>query len=489
MPSTYKTPGVYIEEVSKFPPSVAAVDTAIPAFIGYTEKAEKNGENLFPNAAENIPPVAVRISSLLDYEKYFGKAPVPQMLNVYLNDENKVEKVEAAPLFYLYDSLKMFYNNGGKSCYIVSVGAYNNEVFDKQDFVDGIDALKKEDEPTLLLFPDAQRFLDTDIGYLQSYALKHCNDLQDRFCIFDVKNSGKHSDPETESLSFRNNVGSSYLKYGAAYYPYIKSIFSYNFSYSDLMLFKDTVEIQFSVISSNPDIVTELETALTEGVEDIIKEKETKLIENDPVYKEIVEAVRRERIVLPPSGPMAGIYASVDRDRGVWKAPANININSVIAPVLKLDDTQQENLNVDTTAGKSINAIRSFTGKGPAIVWGARTLAGNDNEWRYISVRRFFIMAEESIAKATKQFVFEANDANTWVRVRAMIENFLTLQWRAGALAGAKPEHAFYVKIGLGETMTASDIQEGKMIVQVGMAVVRPAEFIVLEFSHKMQES
>ena len=98
-------------------------------------------------------------------------------------------------------------------------------------------------------------------------------------------------------------------------------------------------------------------------------------------------------------------------------------------------------------------------------------------------------MVEESVKKATSQFVFEPNDANTWVKVRAMIENFLTLQWRAGALAGAKQEHAFYVRVGLGQTMTAEDILNGYMHVEIGMAVVRPAEFIVLKFSHKLQES
>ena len=113
-----------------------------------------------------------------------------------------------------------------------------------------------------------------------------------------------------------------------------------------------------------------------------------------------------------------------------------------------MDDASQSNLNVHTT-GKSVNAIRFFSGKG-VLVWGARTLAGNDNEWRYISVRRFFNMVEESVKKASEPFVFEPNDANTWVKVRAMIENFLILQWRAGALAGAKAEHAFYVKVGLG---------------------------------------
>jgi phage tail sheath protein FI len=145
-------------------------------------------------------------------------------------------------------------------------------------------------------------------------------------------------------------------------------------------------------------------------------------------------------------------------------------------------------MNVDTTAGKSVNAIRSFTGRG-TLVWGARTLAGNDNEWRYISVRRFYNMVEESAKNATQGFVFQGNDANTWVKVRAMIENFLVLQWKAGALAGAKSDQAFYVRVGLGQTMTADDVLNGRMIVEIGMAVVRPAEFIVLRFSHMMQQA
>jgi uncharacterized protein len=180
--------------------------------------------------------------------------------------------------------------------------------------------------------------------------------------------------------------------------------------------------------------------------------------------------------------------ARVDNKRGVWKAPANESIASVVGPSFQISFDLQKNLNVDAVAGKSINAIRTFTGKG-TLVWGARTLAGNDNEWRYISVRRFFNMVEESSKKATEPFVFEPNDANTWVKVQGMIENFLTTLWRAGALQGAKPEHAFYVAVGLGKTMTALDILEGRMIVEIGMAVVRPAEFIILRFSHKMAES
>jgi phage tail sheath protein FI len=98
-------------------------------------------------------------------------------------------------------------------------------------------------------------------------------------------------------------------------------------------------------------------------------------------------------------------------------------------------------------------------------------------------------MVEESTKKASAQFVFEPNDANTWTKIRAMIENYLTLLWRDGALAGSKPEQAFFVKCGLGQTMTAQDILDGKLIVEIGMAAVRPAEFIILRFMHKLQEA
>jgi hypothetical protein len=207
-----------------------------------------------------------------------------------------------------------------------------------------------------------------------------------------------------------------------------------------------------------------------------------------PVYKNIINGVSNSLTVMPPSGAIAGVYALVDRTRGVWKAPANVSLNSVLAPATVFTASQLDNLNVDAVAGKSVNAIRYFTGKG-TLVFGARTLAGNDNEWRYVPVRRFFNMVEESCKKSTEPFVFEPNDANTWVKIQGMIENFLTTLWRQGALQGVKPEHAFYVAVGLGKTMTSLDILEGRLIVEIGMAVVRPAEFIILRFSHKLAES
>ncbi len=223
-------------------------------------------------------------------------------------------------------------------------------------------------------------------------------------------------------------------------------------------------------------------------VQAYITSLDTQLATASKLYGLIKKAIANTGVVTPPSGAMAGIYAAVDGSRGVWKAPANVALNSVIEPMVVIDDNLQGDLNIDPQTGKSINAIRAFTGKG-TLVWGARTLTGNDNDFRYIPVRRFFIMVEESVKLASYQFVFEPNASPTWVRIRAMIENYLTNLWRLGALAGSKPEQAFYVKVGLGQTMIFDDILNGKMIVEIGMAPVRPAEFIILRFTQIQQTS
>ncbi|MBC7974382.1 MAG: phage tail sheath family protein, partial [Myxococcales bacterium] len=209
---------------------------------------------------------------------------------------------------------------------------------------------------------------------------------------------------------------------------------------------------------------------------------------NTALYNDIKKQLADQRVELPPSAAMAGIYARVDRERGVWKAPANVSLSSVIGPTLQITSAQQELFNIDATSGKSINALRAFIGKG-TMVWGARTLAGNDNEWRYVNVRRLFIMIEESAKKATAFAVFEANDTSTWLKVKGMLESYLYGLWEQGALQGSKPEAAFYVSVGLGKTMTPQDVLEGRMIVEIGIAAVRPAEFIVLRFSHKLPEA
>jgi phage tail sheath protein FI len=842
MASTYKSPGAYIEEITKFPPSVAAVETAIPAFIGYTEKAEKNGESIF-----KIP---TKIESFLEFEQYFGGPPSREII-IRLNSANQFVKIERKAdkkPYLLYDSLRLFYDNGGGICYIVSVGDFATvpsigSVSLGTGILGGLKTLEKYDEPTLIACPDAVN-VDTGLYAFQQQSLLQCNKLQDRFLICDLLKSNEQKVGETHDervIQFRDNIGINYLKYGAAYTPWLRTSLpvdlrfrDVNFGYeggaipnaaSSLSLLlsitasssiqqllydldnsrkvvddlnaklvpggplvdagiKDlrdqikklqgdfmavynsaggtalgaynlvlpaiaqrireivlavralaatlptivttlsvpsntqTVEfklakdidnlkaqgraffnalathhkeivaeapavvmlapgvpltdtitflgypgpaltnvpidadtrLQYRIIAakkalfdqilvsagagataaaaaanvtnslfptandlkvaidaelaavgasagaaaiitlnglvaaalfprkialviarsfveeesafvapadlvntyiavppgipldianmiqsellklkqradlaatttttpgSNADVLTAITVLVTvqkefallaangavsiagsaiafyESVMSTAETYETtfdqSLLQSFGIYKSLIIKAGQDMMILPPCGGVAGVYASVDGNRGVWKAPANASISSVLGPDVMINVQDQEGLNVDPNAGKSINAIRYFTGKG-TLVWGTRTLAGNDNEWRYVPVRRFFNYAEESIKKATEPFVFEPNDLNTWVRVKAMIENFLTLEWRRGALAGSKPDSAFYVKVGLGETMTAVDILEGRMIIEVGMAVVRPAEFIILRFAHKMQE-
>ena len=273
-----------------------------------------------------------------------------------------------------------------------------------------------------------------------------------------------------DATAYRGTLGNDYLKYGASYYPFLETTLNYGFDES----------------------VVDIDTHNQTGggtIADLSGTTLSTLASSEPsLYRTVLAEIAKKRVVLSPCGSVAGIYARVDRDRGVWKAPANVGVRSVVGPVTKITHQEQEALNVDASTGKSINAIRVFAGKG-TLVWGSRTLAGNDNEWRYVPVRRLYIFIEESVKKATEFVVFEPNDAKTWLRTKTMIENFLTTLWRDGALAGAKPNEAFFVKVGLGETMTAIDILEGRMIIEIGMAAVRPAEFIILKFSHKMQES
>ena len=688
MATVYKTPGVYVQETPNQPPTVEQVETAVPAFIGYTEKAEKDGRLL-----TNIP---LRISSFADFTSYFGgkRAMDDSSITVITDEDNnyavKTVTVANGKQYFLYDSVRLFFDNGGSNCYIVSVGNYQTD-FNIDNEVSanalslGLQAIEEADDTTILLFPDAALIpsaLEKQFYNLQQEALKQCAKLQDRIAILDLHENADNPWP-APIQKFRDNIGISNLKYSAAYTPWIYTTYDITLPFSSFrynLKKKDGVtDIALAELSAEPAIINlistvdssltdvtlvkntisaicsaddsgEISTAATlsfngqtiEGryaelienvrtapshdvdvkagnvlafvrntallfttlsftrselnedllsyahsnflwrgaVEDLIaveknahvlsltgldntasvdalyntsevltnwlgstvntiggnaenydadppgstvtgldlfnafepdvaaslqklsafantllasatsyqKAAEDALYQQHPIIGDMVKNIKKHLSKLPPSGAVAGVYARVDSARGVWKAPANEGLHAVSAPTVHISANEQTNLNVDAVAGKSINAIRAFPGKG-TLVWGARTLMGNDNEWRYVSVLRFFNMVEKSCKKSTEQFVFEPNDANTWVKVQAMIENFLTALWRQGALQGTKPEHAFYVAVGLGKTMTALDILEGRMVLEIGMAALRPAEFILLKFSQKMSDS
>jgi phage tail sheath protein FI len=579
-----KTPGVYIEEISTLPASVAAVATAIPAFVGYTEKKVRNRQVL----PDNTP---VRITSMLEYIEIFGRA-FSENFDVTLTepnpDETDISISGAGSLspYLMYYQLQMYFTNGGGPCYVVSVGTYaespSGSDIDVTDLTAGVTALEEEDEPTLLVVPESVQLSATNRKTIYDALLAQCNKLQDRFAILDTIANPDTKTVAEDASDFRNlDVGMSNLKYGAAYYPSLKTSMNRYYTEGSVVITDDrggsgagpyhnrtldiindgdnfadgriiinnTADLEGYVFtvdsetfeavttpgsgSSDHEFMIEAGPATTaRNLLDAINEADnsaytaerfsdvivltataesttpaltmtegstsgaasvsgggnfTALTADKELYNSIKKMLEHQ-ITLYPSGAVAGIYARVDRQRGVWKAPANVDVRGVREPLVPVSAEEQGGLNVDATSGKSINVIRRFAGKGN-LVWGARTLAGNDNEWRYVPVRRFFIFVEESVKKATEFVVFEPNDANTWLRVKTMIENFLSKQWREGALAGASPNEAFFVKVGLGETMTPQDILEGRMNIEIGMAAVRPAEFIILKFSHKLQES
>ncbi len=185
--------------------------------------------------------------------------------------------------------------------------------------------------------------------------------------------------------------------------------------------------------------------------------------------------------IVPPSGHMAGIYARVDVERGVHKAPANVVMRGITRFAQDITKRQQDLLNP-----QGINAFRFFPGRGNRV-WGARTVS-SDTTWKYINVRRLFIFVEESIDEGTQWVVFEPNSEDLWARVRASVTNFLTTVWREGALEGTTPEEAFFVVCDR-TTMTQDDIDNGRLICVIGIAPVKPAEFVIFRIQQKTRDA
>ncbi|WP_338876152.1 phage tail sheath family protein [Mycetohabitans endofungorum] len=185
---------------------------------------------------------------------------------------------------------------------------------------------------------------------------------------------------------------------------------------------------------------------------------------------------------IPPSAAVAGAVCTTDRERGVWKAPANIGLKGGVQPKERVSDTLQGDYNKQD---KPLNLIRVFQGTDP-LIWGARTLATDTDRWRYVPVRRLFNAVEKDIGRAMHAAMFEPNSQPTWEKVRAAIDNYLHAVWRQGGLQGSKPDEAYFVQIGLGLTMTQDEIDDGRLIVKIGLAPVRPAEFIILQMTQDM---
>jgi hypothetical protein len=334
--------------------------------------------------------------------------------------------------------------------------------------------------------------------------LDHCAAMQSRFAILDIWGGFQERtlDDKDVITLFRNGVENN-LQWGAAYYPWVHTNITDLTAVDFTNVAKDSLPVLAGLLQA------ELQQALKSGQlrdqqkfeaikkaiatianttdPDKVKTLHQTLQSVSPLYVSILQNMLPELNLLPPGAGMAGIYCMVDQSNGVFHAPANVSMNAVISPAVQITSTDQEDLNAPLD-GKSVCAIRTFAGRG-VLVWGARTLDGNSQDWRYINVRRTLIYVEQSIKIAIEAYVFTANVSATWIAVKAIIENFLIGFWRDGGLVGAKPDDAFAVQVGLGSTMTAQDILDGYMRVTVRLAVSRPAEFIVITLVQRMQQS
>ncbi|WP_294321238.1 phage tail sheath C-terminal domain-containing protein [uncultured Chryseobacterium sp.] len=559
------TPGVSVQENTRLPYSVSLAESAVPAFIGYTELQPANYTK------------PLKISSLLEYEQYFGKA---KKESIRLKDnEQGVTIIAPQAKFLMYYSLQMYFANGGGPCYIVSVGTYAsaNQDVQKSALVTGLNMTDAIKEPVLIVFTDAVSLTAQDECYdLYNLAIAKADDeTKNRFALLDTYygNSVTTSDNLNTIEKFRNKINTT--SHAAAYFPHLETVLNYTFDetqtpithtglqatgqssavfYANEIAALDRLKsLASDEISSGSENSFVLADLLDQAIDIAAKVKETADVktglttaidnarylsdalydgviddfnENTPVfngefealktavlnakdekgdadgiilkdlqashsvlYNRVKEAIRSLKVILPPSSAMAGVYARVDRMKGPWKAPANISLNGVVAPTEKISDQEQSDLNIHTS-GKSINAIRTFTGKGN-LVWGARTLSGKDkredgkdNEWKYIQVRRYYDMIRYALSKVLREnFINEPNISFTWLHAKTTVENFLNQQWKEGALAGSTPEEAYHVEVKGDETKPKT------MNVTVKVALVRPAEFIVLSFSHQLQQS
>lgn len=416
----YKVPGVYVEEPFELALSIPAGETAIPVFA-----CDDVNNSKIPHLQDGQ-----EIQSWLDVSQLIAKQrdplqqavanAAPDSLQTAQGNLNKFNDDLLSDPLYL--SLKTYFDNGGGRAYVMNVNSLAS-------------AVPGFDDITLLVQAGAR--LDS----FKTPVSTLCKLGNTYFAVFDGPSEeiGRNGKVTTSTASIGNDQGTQKKakeatepkdategydsnSYTAAYYPWLQADWA---------------------IKSN-----------------------------------------KTRVDIPPSAAVAGAYCTVDRERGVWKAPANVALKGGVTPKYKVSDDLNGILNVPVSGGKAINVIRAFRGTGP-LIWGARTLKSDLDTWRYVPVRRLFNAVEKDVHRAMGVAVFEPNSAPTWERVRSAIDIYLHSLWRQGALQGSTPQQAYFVQVGLGQTMTADDINNGKLIVQIGLAAVRPAEFIILQVSQQ----
>ncbi|MGB3182446.1 MAG: phage tail sheath C-terminal domain-containing protein [Cyclobacteriaceae bacterium] len=521
MADSKKKPGVYVSEINPLANVVQQVATAVPAFIGYTPQALYEGKS-YLNVPQKItsfqeflaiygyPKDAATHARPKQYTPQFALAQVdraPERGSSYVfGGKIYTLQPDQSTIYYLYNMVQSYYQNGGAEAYIVSVGPYRSATGDSlppggspansnvklNELLTGLASLTNAEEVTMYVMPEATLLAPADNGVLMGSALEQAGTLQTCMAIFDVI-GGWDPDPIlwTQDIeNFRNATGSNSLKFGAAYYPYLKTTLMDIDQFDYTQLNGGDVKTLEPVLNPptdpNPAAASVLASILA-GKDLSVAQYNAALTQSSKTYKQIMAIMQEIGNIIPPSGTMAGVWTLTDSTTGVFMAPANVAPTGVTDLTLSINDAEQAGLNVDAVSGKSINAIRHFNGQG-ILVWGARTLDGNSQDWRYIPVRRTVTMIEQSLKLALHNYVYSPNDANTWQAVMSMASDFLTNLWKSGALQGATPQDAFSVTCGLGKNMTAQDILDGLLRLTVKLAITHPAEFIVLTIEQQIKD-
>ncbi|KWZ46935.1 hypothetical protein WS92_29790 (plasmid) [Burkholderia sp. MSMB1588] len=474
--------------------SIQSGETAVPVFVGFFNAIHP------PKAEASL--ACVRIESWLDFTQQFGSS---EQVRVIADQNPPSIDAKASYANVGSYSVRLYFENGGGPCYVLGL---NREQLDNQKAQIGA-AIEKCPDITLLCwceYTDKDSIVYEQLGTLLG-ASATSGGNRGMFLLADAwQESGKFKAPQVTEVT-----------QVATYFPALQT--GYARTYSDQGV---TVQISvdhkkaFEAYVARPtgDVTLAYIRQVFEdvkagklhrrkvGEDDVDVNGGAPNLDKDPpwrVLELLYYGVLHEVLTpyLAHSGPvivrasvaMAGVYARVDRDRGVWKAPANVGLSGLTDLVsvepggksptsIRVDDLLNGKL-VDA----KINAIRAFRGQG-VMVWGARTMVDpHQTNWLYVSVRRLFNTVERDARAALRTMVFEPNSAVTWESVRGALDHYLNALWRQGALQGDTPTQAYFVQIGLGSTMTQEDIDRGKMIVKMGLAVVRPAEFIVLELT------
>lgn len=495
MPAPVSFPGVYVEEERAIALNISSGNTCVPLFtfnpfVEVKDKLDKfKSLGLFDKAIKVIgwTDYLTQFKDCIDEirGKHTASIMVVKSLDAIPVDTLAAKNFVATESYYRqmnaigFYPMQHYFENGGGPCYLYLCcyetaprGAANIRELPRSYY--DTDATRCDFSP---LAPQVSAFSDITVlclggddavnkkAYLAvtPLLLQAQGTAAPLFCVVHADNQGR----ARPTFEVKTQT--------AAYYPYLKT--PYVLSLNEL----------------NPQNVY-FEGYHGSKVQDPVKDYlhyTLDEMQNDPkgvdFAREAIKTLQRP-VVLPPVYAVLGAYCRTDSERGVWKAPANITLNGVkglcdeFANGVSINDTQNGEL---LDAG--INAIRFLPGQG-YVIWGARTMVpANHTEWRYIPVRRLFNIAERDIKKAIADMLFEPNTPATWEIIRNAIDVYLHDLWSRGALFGDSAEEAYFVKAGLGSTMSQDDISQGKMIIKVGMAAVKPAEFIVLEFSQQQR--